>query len=1282
MNNANSIWVTRPVNASLLNQADSMRSFVTESSSEDHDVSMASNKSEKRKISPVFQDYGTAHSLITSGKAKNLTSPERKHFRSGSDGDSESDSVKQLELMNKRRVNEKSTSDLKASPVEEYTPRDFGNLRHGVVKGDDNEDEVTDERMSCIATSPTFTFGGKFSNVRHGVLKGGDDEDEGSHQRMSRIPVTPAFVSKGNFGNVRRGVLKEDDDEDDGQSQIPKMQFHPSSPLERNGRQGVLKLDDDASDGRVSPLHDEASRIKRPQTPLVPQLWNLISTNSANRPPILGGRLDSVQWPSNNPYNEHSPYNTLSRKSSGILSPTDHGFAQEAYPPSAYGNVKNPFYSSPHGIPSPIASKSGSGSSGEPRSSYPYPRSSFYPAVGIRPDDDEDAKFENKQMEKNIVYDQPSSHYTQQQYSEYSRSPPQQSEEGSTVNHILDHYTNASDGSYYTGGAKGTTTHNYQTPTTSRRLDLAQHGSAAVTPSTDEDRESDLILRRFPNVPSPAYIGADSSSNRNYRTCGDSHELLGSYEESEKRGDSMLFPPKPIHKNRQGGQAPPAILGRQVSHALRDSTMYDDSHIEVSSPVIKKPVAVQKKMKLRERKPIDGFQKVKNIESTHNSAEDGTIRRNDPSQDSSNEPNNDKENIPPISRADIGISSDRFVEDFRIETVAGQDGLYRKISRRRPVPAPVDEEDDDQDEWTTVIEESGSTSPDGKIPFSDDRGVTYRPRYKQAGSSIANNSDAYYTSSPGAVLGPYITANRAMIHPARGDDQYEKHARPLPGALPGLGNVYLPVPEQRKGGGFGSNAFRTPAKVFRSLSQHLSSPLGSSSPRHEYHELANVKKGASSPYSPPRDVKNVKGKGKAPMRKESASERAAREHGVRLKPPAAAWMDGPKSSKGSENSAEGFQFGKKQRPERPDSYIQAARAANNGRLPKFMMTSSPSPDPEREWIPDDQRQFPRTPQIAYPPAIHSTTESIADYSDDEVSYIDSLDGPEYDHTPASVPYNRTMDARYAAGIISPQTDTTYADRSGASQKPLAPGGLYNAFTHNTLLDRYGSKQRKARFAKKQAAEADLEAGITQDPNVITIPQDTKRLRGLKLKPGPSIVQPRSHHEFRYRSPLAPIQSMTWERMYSTRKLQKINNRINDLRVHTEVVRPPHIAHVTPNGTRMTNANEWQVAPVSPHLQGHQHDDSSVGGFAGQKEKISTVVLVLCAIPINPFMPILLVLYASGLLDWVMNNYTKGDVRHFGHSQKKSALMIAGAYFAMGIIALVTVIVVKERQEDH
>lgn len=454
--------------------------------------------------------------------------------------------------------------------------------------------------------------------------------------------------------------------------------------------------------------------------------------------------------------------------------------------------------------------------------------------------------------------------------------------------------------------------------------------------------------------------------------------------------------------------------------------------------------------------------------------------------------------------------------------------------------------------------------------------------------------------------------------------------------------------------------------MIRTFSTHLSSPLVSSSPRHEYYELAKIKKGTASPYSPPN------GKGKKPIRQETPSEVVAREHGVRLRPSTAEWMDGAKSDHASDGSAAGFQFGLMQLPERPDSYTQMAIAANNGKLPTFMRTPSspntPAPHGEsyRKFPQPYAQPYPETPRIIYPPpAIHSTSESIADYSDDEVSYIDSLNGPEYDNAQSS-PYNRQNDARFGASVVSPKTGSAYADRSRVSQDPLAPIGF------NSLMGRYNSKRRKARFARVEAARADLEAQA--NPDVITIPQDTRKLRGFKLRP--SVVKPRSHHEFQYRSPLAPIQSKTWEPLYTERKL----NRINNLRAHTEVVHSA-IAHVTPRGTNMTGSNSWQIAPVSPHLQGHQHENSSLGGFAEQKEKISKFVLIMCCIPVNPLLPFLLLMYASGLLDWVIHWYTKGDVRGFGRKQKRAAAIILGAVAGAAVLATVVILVVKARQEN-
>lgn len=1121
-------------NAPGIIPSSSKRSFHTTSSdsgSEFADTSAHSLKSEKRKISPVFNDYGTAHSLITSGKARNLSAEDRDQYLQRASSSS-SDSAQQLLLMNKG--NDKFPADLQVPPAAAYR-RDSGKSKHE----------------------------------------------------------------------------EYDDDEDDGKFQIPQTYIQPSSPQPSAGM-----------------------RPKRPQTPLIPKLWD-VNYTSANRPPLAGGRLSAVQWPSNNPWNEHSPHARLSRKSSGILSPPDEGVGSEAYSVSKYGNTKNPYYSSPHGLPSPIVSGSGSGSSREPRSSY-------YPAEGIRVDGyDAGVRHGDDQMQRNFVFE-PLSHYTEQQESHSSRSVPQQSD-GSTVNHILDHYTHASDGSYYADGTRGAIAQPHQTPASSRRLGNSEMGSAAVTPSTEEEEEevSDLSLRRFPDVPSPAYLRAASSGNVGSSSYGDSRELLGTYQQSERLRNSAARIPKAPRSIQiaKGRRIPPSDLGRQVSDALRDFEN-DDSYVEVSSPVIKKPIAAKKKLQLRNRKPVSGsFQNTNSSRSGH-SSDDGTIRHK--------EPNNEKENVPPSSD-DRDFESARFAEDYRVQTFQNKDGsVIRKVSKRKGAV----HEEDDQDEWETIIESGADASPYAKLPYPKGR----LANYLQTGSSIANVSDRIGGSSSGPIPGLFTASHRVIVHPARGDDQYDKHARPLPD---GSGYAFLPVPRTNRhgNGGLGSNAFRTPHKLMRSLSAHLSSPLASSSPRHEYLELEDIKKGTSSPYSPGR-------KGKAPMRHESMSSVINPQNYVGLRQPTAPWTDGPQSSHGTDESNAGFQFGLNQRPERPDSYMHMIMAANGGKWPKFIQEESPSQSPAPERMSSQEspepyaEPYPETPRIQYPPRVHSTSNSIADYSDTEVSHIDSLNGPEYDALPASnngrSPYTHHHNARFDSSGSSPQTESAYADRSKVSQKPLAPGGLYS-----TLRNKYGSR-RKSR-------PRDLEMG--PGPDAASSPQSNKGLRPFIMRP--SVIQPRSYHEFHYRSPLAPIKSKTWEPLYSRRKLERINN----LTIRP-AVEPPVIAHMTPNGTRMSSATSWQVEPVSPHLHGWPHENSSMGGFAKRKQKISNTVLLICCTN-----PLLLLLFATGLLDQIMFWYTKGDVRRFGRSQKKRAGWILIFFACAAILATVVILVVKARQSE-
>lgn len=1137
-----------------ISQSQSKRSFHTSSESGSELGDYRSNFSSKSVDKIVFNDFNTAHTLITSGQAKNLSPNTRAFYRKNIYSEEEEDSRQQLSLMNKE--NENLAANLK-SPA------------------------------SQLYKSPT--------------------------------------------GELRKAYLVDSDSDDE--------EFGRAQP----------------SPGYVRSLHDASSpqvglSQKRPQTPL---MWDK-KLRVVNLAPLAGGSPNEVQWPSTNPFKEgkEGKRGKMSRPRSGDLSSKDGKSKSPIVQKKIYARSKymDPYYSSPHGLPSPGVSKSGSGS-GSGSGASGNLRSSYYPAEGIRSDDVDsaDESFEDGALQE--VYTKhyavkPLSNYTVQQDSNINESGPQQSDK-STVNQFLGHYTHASNGSYYGGNdSRAAVSQSRHTPGSTRGLGRSKLASEVVTASTEDD-DPGLMLTRFPK--SPTFTRGDASTYGHARQLADDDAQYTLCQPTRLRDSpiSWLVSPKPTRQTSKGRRNRPLPVDRQVS-ALRAGLFddYDESDVETSCPIVRKQLPPIERLKLRSRKVSSGsFQRNDNYRYGHTSrsclepddldgyaSDDDKGRRDTEVRKSVLDllAETDKENVPP-SMDDEGLGFSHYTSDYRVSTFKKEDGsIARKISQRKtPVRAAEDE-----DEWSTINEivlGENDSSPYPRVRYSSG------PRFKQTGSSRADYSDDFSSGSPfpSNGMGPYSSQNRVLVHPARQGDQYDNFPRPF---LEGYGSAYLPV-KKRLGNGFASNAsnaIRKAPNVLRTLSNHLtSSPMSSSSPRHEYHGLQEIKKNSSSPYSPHRNEKT----------------RIRQDSGVRpippldeqrtLKPPTAQGTDGPAEDVGRKNSphAHGFCFGDQHVPERPDSFTEMVIAANNGKVPGYMQDESPSQVDPRELI----SNFPIS-------GIRRTTDSIAGISD--TSSVDSLNGPEYDNLPGSSThsgYYNHQNGPFETNTSSQQI-SVHGSQSNMSRKRLAPGDLYQNLRSKcgTLLDR-----RRPR----KAGRPDIESRGSWEAD--SSPRPTNVMRPLILQPQPCVIQPRAHREFCYRSPMAPLRNPIWKPLYSRKILARINNV-----QRRPSVEPPAIAHMDTNGTGMSSAASWDVAPVSPHLAGWPQNTFSLGGYAEQRDKISRIVLICCF-----FFPLLLVGFATGLLDWIMKKKTKGDVEHMCKRHKKIAAWGLGIIFLLVLAIL-------------
>ncbi|KAL8702574.1 MAG: hypothetical protein Q9201_004254 [Fulgogasparrea decipioides] len=79
---------------------------------------------------------------------------------------------------------------------------------------------------------------------------------------------------------------------------------------------------------------------------------------------------------------------------------------------------------------------------------------------------------------------------------------------------------------------------------------------------------------------------------------------------------------------------------------------------------------------------------------------------------------------------------------------------------------------------------------------------------------------------------------------------------------------------------------------------------------------------------------------------------------------------------------------------------------------------------------------------------------------------------------------------------------------------------------------------------------------------------------------------------------------------------------------------------------------YNARPESPHLQYLPHHQQDAGPLAGEKQRLSRYALFICA-----FVPILLLPFGLGWLDFVMRKYTSGRIYEFGKAEKTCAFLL-------------------------
>lgn len=954
---------------------------------------------------------------------------------------------------------------------------------------------------------------------------------------------------------------------------------------------------------------------------------------------LSGGSLNNAAvWPSTNPYRDHSPAARLSRlyrdTPNIIVSPVPGHNVAGGYTPSKLGRSSKG-----------KASYDGSSSQDQP-SDQDTPES-FRPqraSYRIYSDETQQIGEYNAGVGLDGVPDDdgvlfaPLARVNERNHSSSSRSmsSPRARSEGSNVNHILDHYNDEyddSDRSYPDFDTNGNSSFPGPVPfsylvagrTPLRFADIQKKYQPKLSTPT-EQIEEEYSFGPAPEIPSPVHLKTSSPNIPGNSSYGDSQELLEVYQQRspESKGSRELSytirrEPRTVG-DAVGRPSPQLDLGREVSSVLRvfddDDSILDD----MPSPNKLTPVPP--------RDTIYGGMGMSNYDTSSVKGSSPPGYTSDRYLRPQNEPGFYK-------NTNAASSSIRVTDTNGSYANQNLDSAVRRNESQRTADSG----------WETVDSnfEGGKSRP-GSSPYMNPRYSGYRG-WNDAGSSIADFSDYEGERSSGPVLGAFATNQQSFVHPARRGDTFEKHPRAYPN---GSATVWLPQGRRHGHGGFPGNSFRTPRKV-RDAFNKVISPLAAENDE-EYYELPEIKEGVPSPYSPDRRKLPKNGRDAFPFAHGPYSNSG--EFGTFKKRNKAAglkaqWTDGATPGRHSSSQElppnSGYRFGMNKTPEGPDSFLEMVIAANDGKLPPQMELGIVEENEQEE-----RRPMPRS-------WIHSTSSSIADYSTD--SDID-FTGPEYQAQLASSSMNQYNQQAQSTADFDPSSPVSpESTQKFGSVRKFTPGHLYKTI----------QEKRRERIAHDRSKWHD-ENG--KAPGAPVSPQK-KGLRPLRLVAEalgpikPIVITPRSEHEWAYRSPLARIKSKTWECLYSEAHLARINNQ--ELR-HNQPL-PKHGHLVIQNRHTVMTTTSWDVIPGSPHLIPWLHLSSSCGDFGARKKKISNIALIICSITI-----IGLPLLRAGVLDPIMVWYTRGEVQHFGSTQKRLSLWIFGGILLAVMIAVAVALV--------
>lgn len=251
---------------------------------------------------------------------------------------------------------------------------------------------------------------------------------------------------------------------------------------------------------------------------------------------------------------------------------------------------------------------------------------------------------------------------------------------------------------------------------------------------------------------------------------------------------------------------------------------------------------------------------------------------------------------------------------------------------------------------------------------------------------------------------------------------------------------------------------------------------------------------------------------------------------------------------------------------------------------------------------------------------------------------------------------------------SPFSNNAIPDRDGFVQAPTY-GGVRNATTHHACSPFAKSPAeavQRGERNKSNVSEGERRARIltrynNPKPNHA---KDTTRLRPLSLVKAhlpttpitPAGRDPHEDirpHDFVYRSPLASPRDPDWRSLYAQPHLDRID----------DFARAYGVYDLQPGEPRQNSRRHLHEAPrLVPRSQ---QSSELPRELVDRRRKISITVLALC----NLFPPVL-ILYALGQMDGIMQWWTSGDIPSFGKGQKRAAYFLIGVWGAIVVFSLI------------